>query len=480
MLIIGDCLTMASPDRAEALLVRDGRIAALGTRRDLAARFAGEKQVRAERVTPALHDAHAHPLYWGQALETVSVAGLTDPRRVAEAVAARAAALPPGSWIQAHGYLFDHYPSSALLDAAVPAHPVLVESRDLHSAWCNSLALEMAGVGPGTPDPPGGEVLRGVDGRPTGYLLERAVALVGRALPAPGPGDLLRGLDDFARRGFGAVHAMAYETAPDLPWAEALARSGRLPVRLWWSLPRGGWRDTRPGWRGDDLEVAGVKFFGDGSLGSRTAWMFEPYSDGTAGRPLDPVERIHEEGAEALAAGFTLAVHAIGSRAVEEVAAVIAELAPRTRRTLRLEHVQHVRDTGLARLASLPCALSVQPHHLVGDAALIARLLPGREGEAFRFRDLLATGRPVAFGSDAPVLPPDAGAAIHAATHHPLSPEQSLTWEEAVRASTRGAALAAGWTDDGVLVPGSRADLALWEGERLVARVWRGAVEAVS
>ncbi len=480
MLIVGDCLTMSGPDRVEALHLRGGRIDALGRRADLAARYAGEATVRAERVTPALHDAHAHPLYWGQALETLDVAGLTDPRRVAEAVAARAASQPRGTWIRGQGYLFDHYPSSTLLDAAAPAHPVLVQSRDLHSAWCSKAALRAAGVGCGTPDPPGGEILRSGDGTPTGYLLERAVGLVARALPPPGPGDLERGLADFARRGFGAVHAMAYEAAPDLPWAEALARAGRLPVRLWWTLPRGAWRGTEPGWRGDDLEVAGVKFFGDGSLGSRTAWMHEPYPDGSVGRPLDPAGRIRDEGGEALDAGFTLAVHAIGTRAVEEVAAVLAALAPRTRRTLRIEHVQHVRDAGLEALATLPCALSVQPAHLPGDVPLVARLLPGREGEAYRFRDLLATGRPLAFGSDAPVIPPDAGAAIRAATSHPLSPAQSLSWGEAVRASTRGAAEAAGWRDYGVLAPGARADLALWEGERLVARVWRGSVEPVA
>lgn len=226
-----------------------------------------------------------------------------------------------------------------------------------------------------------------------------------------------------------------------------------------------------------DFEVAAVKLFADGALGSRTAWMDEPYPDGSHGMPLTPIAELHREGEAALQAGFTIAVHAIGTRAVREVAGVLCALAPLATRPLRLEHAQHVRAPALQALTALPIALSMQPIHLLDDAALIQGLLPGRDAEAFRFRDLASRGLPLAFGSDAPVALPDVAQGLLCATHHPLSSAQSLSWQEGVKAPTWGGAAAAGWHDCGVFQQGARADLALWENERLVGRVWQGRLE---
>jgi predicted amidohydrolase YtcJ len=239
----------------------------------------------------------------------------------------------------------------------------------------------------------------------------------------------------------------------------------------------GAWQVVEPGWRGADLEVAGAKLFADGSLGSRTAWMHEPYSDGTTGMPLESLDEIREQAEKAANRGFAVAVHAIGNLAVNGVLEVFRGLARRTRRRLRLEHAQHVRDEDLDLLARLPVAASMQPCHLPGDVPFIRTFLKGREHEAFRFRDLWDRGVPLAFGSDAPVFAPDLGAGLAAATAHDLWNHQSLTLDEAVWAFTRGAATAAGWRDCGVLKPEARADLALWEHGRIVARVWKGNLE---
>jgi predicted amidohydrolase YtcJ len=232
-----------------------------------------------------------------------------------------------------------------------------------------------------------------------------------------------------------------------------------------------------PGWRGEELEVAAVKLFADGALGSYTAWMYEPYPDGSHGFPLDDREVMVEEGKAALAAGYTLAIHAIGTRAVAEVLDAAYELAPLARRRLRIEHVQHVRTPEVQAIGELPLGLSLQPIHLRSDADLVRRRLPGQEREAFRLRDLWGTGVPLAFGSDAPVAPPDLAGGLLAATDHPLSPLQSVDEEQALHAFTRGAALVAGWNDYGVLAPGARADLGLWEDGRLVGRVFRGELD---
>jgi hypothetical protein len=477
VLIVGDCWTMTDPPRAGALLVEGERIADVGDAATLAARRPGEPPIRVGRVTPGLHDAHAHPVAWGQALAELRLDGITDPRVAAGRVAVRAGATPPGTAIRGGGYLFDHHPDGALLDAAAPHHPVLLTSRDMHAGWANRAALERAGLTRGSPDPPGGGLVRSADGTPSGVLLEGAVTAVAAALPPPSRQDLERGLADFARRGYTAVHAMTFEPAGALAWYEALARENALPLRVWYAVSRDAWRSTVPGRRGDHLDVAAVKLFVDGALGSRTAWMHEPYADGGLGVSVAPPGELEDELRAAIAAGWSAAVHAIGTRAVAEAIALLGRVTPPAARLLRLEHVQHVRDADLARLSGLAVALSLQPVHLLADADLVRRHLPGREREAFRLRDLAATGLSVAFGSDAPVADPNPIAALGVATAHPLSPGQSLTEEEVLAAFTRGAARSAGWSDCGMLAPGSRADLTLWDDGRVVGRVFLGRLD---
>jgi predicted amidohydrolase YtcJ len=470
---------MTERRRAGAVFVDGGRVVDIGDADELSARYPAVERQRFERITPGVHDAHVHPVGWGRALDELDLSGITDPRVAAERVARRVESLAPECWVHGMGYIFDRYPDSTLLDEVAPANPVLLESRDLHSAWANRSALACAGIGPRSADPPGGVILRANGARPSGYLLEKAVGLVKSALPPPSRDDLLRGLADFAARGYVAAHAMDYEAPEALAWVEAIARCDELPLRVWWAVARENWRNVEPGWRGADLDIAAVKFFTDGALGSRTALMHAPYPDGSMGVLVDPPEMIRAEGDAAIAAGFTLAIHAIGTRALANALDVVAELPRPSRSMIRIEHAQHVRTDELVRLCDAPVALSMQPIHLPTDAALVHRYQPCHEEQAFRFRDLQRTGRPLAFGSDAPVAPPNLAAGLQAATDHALDPEQALDERAAVHAFTFGAALAAGWDDYGVLAPGARADLALWQDGQLVARFWRGRLEPV-
>jgi len=459
VLLVGEVTGYGS---RHAVFVEGGRVRVVGPADDLLARYPREKRVVVERVTPGIADAHAHPLYLGAEARRLGLHGLSDPRAVAE----RVAAYREEGWVLGGGFLFAERPSRALLDAAARGRPVYLKSRDLHAAWASEAALKAAGLSPSDPH---------VDWE-AGWVVEGSIARLEAAAPRPGPEDLYRGLALFAKKGYTAVHALAYEPAEALSWAEARAEA--LPVRLWWALPRGSWGGVRPGWRGSKLFVGGVKFFADGALGARTAWMHAPYTGGGTGMPVDPLPEIEEEGRRALAAGFTLAVHAIGTRAVAGVLTLFKRL-PRPRGgALRIEHLQHLRDADLALLAQPGVVASMQPIHLKEDAALVRRLLPGREGEAFRFRSI-SRRLPLAFGSDAPVAPVDLFGSLLEATNHRLNPAEALEFDESLFAHTAGAALAAGWRDYGRIFPGAVADLGLFEGRRLVARVFAGELQDV-
>lgn len=466
-------MTQEQP-QAEAVYIEGGQIGDVGSLEDLAARYPKAKKLRFEQITPGLHDAHTHPQLWGVQLDQLDLIGLNTPQQVVDAVAQKVRQTPKGAWLRGAGFLFDAYPDKSLLDAVAPEHPLFLLSRDFHSSWANSKALELAGIGPNTPDPEGGHIVRDASGNPTGYLLERANNLVQAVLPSPSIEDLDRGLRDLAQRGYTATHHMGWSPREQ---AEQLARENRLAVRLWWAMDQGKWQGVAPGWRGDSLELASVKFFVDGALGSRTAWMVEPYPDGSHGMTLDSLEQIRAEGRAALEAGYGMVTHAIGSRANQEIIQIYSELAPLAKRPLRIEHVQHLRDADLARLEGLPIALSMQPMHALDDARMTRLQQPGREREAFRLRELWNTGLPMSFGSDAPVTKPIFEDNLGASLHHPLNPAQSLTLEETLWAHTRGAALAAGWNNQGHIRPGSWADLTLWESGKAIGRVFKGELE---
>lgn len=485
MLLIGRVVTQTEQGEVEAVYVDGGQIGDVGSQSELSARYPRAQKLRIERITPGLHDAHTHPQMWGEALGMVDLSGISDPRQAADRVAQRAAETPAGQWIRGAGYLFADYPHKDLLDAATPDHPVFLQSRDFHSGWANSKALELARIARDTPDPSDGSIVRDGAGEATGYLLERAQDYLHEALPKSGIAELERGLKDLAQRGFTATHHMGWSPLSE---AEELAKANRLPVRLWWAMDKHNWRGTTPGWRGDSLHVAAVKFFMDGALGSRTAWTLRPYPDGSLGMALDDLELIRAEGRAALEAGFTLVTHAIGSRAVHEWLNLVEwfeQNARHTRRpdpelkdlTYRMEHAQHIADADLQRLKNLPVTLSMQPTHALEDAGLVRHHLPGQEHEAFRLRELWETGLPMAFGSDAPVAKPVWEDNLEASLRHPLNPAQSLTEAEVLWAHTRGAALAAGWLHHGLIRPETPADLTLWENGKVIGRVFGGVLE---
>lgn len=464
MIVEGKLLGVRGFTERLGLWIDGGRIREVAPLTELRARFPAARVHRVEWITPGLADAHVHPLQFGARMRELDLSGLQAPSPVLECVRAFLTDRPGARWVVGGGFLFREKPVRRWLDDLGGDRFIVLRSRDLHAAWVNENALRAAGFSPSSP---------WVDWE-AGWVVERGLEALRKVMPKPSKEDLLVGFLEFARRGYTAVHTMAAEPFETLSWALGL----ELPVRVWWAVPRGAWREVEPGWKNSRLFLGGVKFFADGALGSRTAWMTAAYPDGSYGMAVDSVEEILEEGRSALQAGYTLAVHAIGSRAVAGVVRAFRALRSHARRPLRLEHAQHLDDETLAGMRGLPLAVSMQPVHLAGDADLIASFFPDRRHEAYRFKSLSRVA-PLAFGSDAPVAPPDWGQTLAEATHHRLSPTESLTFEDALFAMTRGPALAAGWRKYGLIAPGALADLGLWEGGRLVARVFDGVLEDV-
>ena len=491
-LILARVLTL-DPDRpeAEAVLVGAGRVLAVGSREEMHA-MAPRAAVHDHRdliLTPGLADAHIHLVGYGFSLSQLGLRGVGSVGELQRRLGERAATQPPGSWIQGGGFLLSDlglsgFPEGGLLDGVSPDHPALLYSRDLHLGWANGAALRLAGIHAGTPDPQGGQIVRDGRRQPTGVLLENACELVSAHIPAPSEAQTLAaarlGAADLAERGYVSAHTMAYE-GPHAPRALAtLAARGELPLRVWACLPHERLHLARdlglgPGnssTGGGLFEFGGVKFFADGALGSRTAWLHAPgFADGSGtGIPLDSPETIRELGRQALELGLTPVTHAIGDRANTEVLDAydsLRELAAAKRVRLRVEHAQHLRPSDLSRFGGL--TVSAQPIHLQADGAMIRSLLPGLEATSYPFRSLKQAGALLAFGSDAPVAPPDVQASFRAALTRmaddglPLAPGEALSMHEVLHAFTRGPALAAGWHDEGHIVPGARAAFTLWD-----------------
>jgi len=476
---------------AGALAASGGRIVALGEPDELAAAFPGYTRIDlgGRTVLPGFVDSHIHLAAYGIALRRIDLAGAGSLREAVSAVRA-AAREHPEAWILGRGWdknvwPEDRFPSATDLDPVSPANPVALSSKDGHLLWVNSAAMRLAGVTPQTPDPPGGEITRDERGLPTGILKEEsAKALVGKVIPPAGARAVERGIRDAGailhRVGITGVHSFVgterYEGETVFGVLQDLAARGNLPLRVCATLPLGALEAAASGLRtgsGDAwLRTGPLKVFADGTLGSQTAGMLEPYD----GQPHNTGIAIHgrEELAaivrRAVGAGCWCAIHAIGDRANRWVLDAYQANADASRRLgarHRIEHVQLIHPDDLPRLAALGVTASMQPIHATSDRDIADRYWGRRSRTAYAWRSLLRAGTVLAFGSDAPVETPDPWQGIYAAVtrRRPADqrtawyPEEALTIEEAVRAYTVGAAWASGEEGvKGILSPGRLAD----------------------
>ncbi|MDZ4259816.1 MAG: amidohydrolase [Gemmatimonadales bacterium] len=437
-------------------------------------------------VTPGLVDSHTHFGMWALGARRVDLMGV-DRLGALERIAT---AEVEDGWIQGHGWDANHWdtpPDRRMLDALHPAVPVWLDSLDVHAIWLNSAALARLGVDATTADPPGGRIVRDAAGEPTGVLLERAVDMVLPGLPVPDPHRLRRALEAAQRRAnalgltgihdVGDRHSRAILEQMDSEGALDIRVLSHPPVALLPELLAAG---VRSGGGSAMFRQGGVKLFLDGSLGSRTAWMLEPYQGSRdRGLPLATAEETAKVMRAAVAGGIALTVHAIGDAAVRR-ALELMEPLPRVAIPHRIEHLQCVHPADLHRAGQAGIVASMQPAHLLVDIPLAERHWGARSAGAYAFRSLQQHGTIVAFGSDVPVAtadPRDGLFAAMARTGLDGLPDggwyrgEAMTFESALAAYTLAPSLAAGTSRHrGRLAPWHDADFVAWEIDPLAER----------
>jgi predicted amidohydrolase YtcJ len=498
----GTIYTMnAAQPKAEAILLdpNTGTIAGVGSSEEMrrqAGPLAEVVDLRGRTVLPGFIDAHIHLLSYARHQLTVNLLGTRSEQEAAGRVGARVAATSKGTWIigrhwDKNLWPDENFPTRASLDAVAPEHPAALWSKDGHVLWVNSLALTLAGITGETPDPEGATIVRDATGQATGVLKEfGATSLVEKVIPAPTEAELTPALAEaikqLQQRGITSVHDIEDHLA--VRHFQQLHANHALGLRVLFFFPRGSLRalgqlGLQAGFGDDWLRLGGIKIFADGTLGSQTAAMLDPFEGSSGNRGILAVPPDEMNNLVSMAAGGSLhiAIHAIGDRACRVALDGIERAIQQGQGTgtsgagaaqkvrYRLEHVQLIAPEDIQRMARLGVIASVQPFHAVADRDVAERYWGPRYRRAYAYRTLQQSGVHLALGSDAPVETADPLRIIHAAVARrddqtqeraPWLPEQSLSVAQALWSYTLGAAYAGGEEQrKGSLEVGKLADL---------------------
>ncbi len=470
----------ANPE-VEALAARNGMIVALGTRAEVEA-YVGEGtevlDLAGRLAIPGFIEGHGHFMGLGDSRIQLDLRGAPTWQDIVDQVAAAVAEAAPGEWIRGRGWHQDKwsaapnphiegFPLHQSLSAVSPENPVLLTHASGHASFVNAKAMELAGVTASTPDPPGGEILKDAAGQPMGLFRESAEDLIQSARSADGeaPEAEARKMAKLASEECLAKGVTSFQDAGSsfetVEFLRQLDSEGRLGVRLWMMI-----RDSNEALAeklasakteavGDShFAVGGIKLSIDGALGSRGAWLLEPYSDSaeSTGLNLVTVDVARETAELAIEHGVQLCIHAIGDRANREVLDLFEETfaAHPDKQDLRwrIEHAQHLHLDDIPRFAALDVIASMQTVHCTSDGPWVPDRLGDQRTEegAYVWQKLMASGALIMNGTDVPVEDVDPIANFHSAVTRLMGngelfyPDQRMTRMEALKTATLNAA----------------------------------------
>jgi predicted amidohydrolase YtcJ len=481
---------------ARGVAIAGNRIVAVGSAGDIDAWRGSDTRVvdaGGRRVVPGFNDAHVHFVDGGRQLDNVDLKDADSPEEFARRIGERAKTAGRAEWILGGDWDDQRWtpprlPTRQLVDPLTPATPVFVSRYDGHMALANTAALTLAGVTAKTNDPPGGAIVRDAAGNPTGVLKDAAMNFVARVIPPMTREQrthaVKRALEHAASIGVTSVQDMNPSYDDISIYADLLNR-GELTTRIYAAPLETTWQDQAKlgihrafgsAW----LRLGGVKGYADGSLGSTTAYFFEPYTDapdtrGLLSDEMQPIEQMRGRLVGADAAGLQLCIHAIGDAGISQILDLFADVAhangERDRR-FRIEHAQHIAPKDFDRFASLGVIASVQPYHAIDDGRWAERRIgPERIKTTYAFRTLLDRKVRLALGTDWSVAPLNPMLTLYAATTRATLdgknpngwvPNQKISIAEAVSAYTAGSAYAEFQeAQKGTIARGKLADLVI-------------------
>jgi predicted amidohydrolase YtcJ len=481
---------------AQAVAVLGDRIVAVGSSADVDAWRGRNTQVidaGGKLLLPGFNDAHVHFVSGGKQLDSIQLNDATSSQEFARRIGERAKVTPKDEWILGGNWDETKWnppsmPTKELIDAVTPDTPVFVSRYDGHMGLANSVALRLAGITAKTPDPPGGTVVRDAEGNPTGALKDAATNYIDKVIPPLSHDQRMkaakRALAYAASLGVTSVQHMDASYADIAIYAELLQR-GELTTRIYAAPLITHVEDqakigVRRAFGGPYLRIGAVKAFADGSLGSGTAYFYEPFLNqgnnrGLLSDEMHPISLMRDRYMTADAAGLQICTHAIGDEGISTILDLYTDVVKahgEADRRFRIEHAQHMAAKDFDRFAQLHVIASVQPYHAIDDGRFAeSHIGHDRASRTYAFRTFLDHGVRLAFGTDWEVAPLDPLLTVYAAVTratldgknpHGWFPDQKLSVAETIEAYTMGSAYAEFQENKkGSITPGKLADIVL-------------------
>jgi predicted amidohydrolase YtcJ len=487
---------------AQALAARNGAIVAVGSDAEIA-RYVGPAtqvvELKGQFAMPGFIEGHGHFTGLGELKLNLDLMNTKSWEEIVHMVALAAEKAKPGEWIYGRGWHqekwsstpqpnVEGFPLKESLDKVSPNNPVALTHASGHATFVNSKALEVSKVTRATANPDGGEILKDKAGNPTGLLRETASRVIrrGAGQPEPTPAEaeargrrvleladqesISKGITSFQDAGSG------FDVTDRI---KRMIDEGRMRVRLWVMIRGGNAESLKAnrvvGYGSNQLTVRAIKITADGALGSRGAWLLEPYSDkaDSTGLATTPVEQMRAAAQVAYDAGYQVCIHAIGDRANREVLNIYEEAFKKNNRNgkdlrWRIEHAQHISAADIPRFGQLGVIAAMQGVHCTSDAPWVTPRLGARRAEegAYVWQKLMKTGAVVTNGTDAPVEDVDPIASYYATVTRKAPDgkvfygDQKMSRIEALKSYTIANAFAAFEEDiKGSLAPGKLADI---------------------